>query len=184
VRRLDFDGRGHGLGDRHVAPLELPIHGEIYRARPDVQAVVHAHPRASLLCGLAGIELRPIFGAYDPYAMELAAVGIPVFPKSVLIDDARLGRELAATLGEHDACLMRGHGVTVVGASVEQATIRALKLEALAEVTWQLAAAGISPNELPADEIDSFLARSDGTGVIPGGERWLWRHYARLAGEQ
>ena len=183
IRRLRFDGSGD-LGEAHVAPLELPIHGEVYRARPDANAIVHAHPRATLLCGLAGVELRPIFGAYDPYAMELAAAGIPVFPGSVLIDRPVLGQELAATLGAHDACLMRGHGVTVVGRSVEQATIRALKLEMLAEITWQLVCAGRSPEDLPADEVGSFLARSGGQGVIPGGEKWLWRHYARLAGEQ
>ena len=41
IRRVDFDGQGGGLGERHVTPLELPIHGETYRARPDVGAVVH-----------------------------------------------------------------------------------------------------------------------------------------------
>lgn len=179
VRRLDFDGGGPGLGAHHVAPLELPIHGEMYRARPDVGAVVHAHPVAALLCGLGGVELRPVFGAYDPYALELAAGGIPVFPRSVLIDRPEVAAELVATMGAAPVCLMRGHGITVTGDTVEQATIRALKLEALARVAWQLASAGRSVPDLPADELASFTARFQG-GVIPGGERWLWRHYVRL----
>ena len=180
VRRLDFGGGGGGLGTDHTAPLELPIHGEIYRARPDVGAVVHAHPPMALLCGLAGLELRPIFGAYDPDALELAAAGIPVFPRSILIDTAALGAELAESLGDGNACLMRGHGITTVGRSVEQATLRAIKLEALATVTWQLHAAGTAVAVLPEEEIASFTKRSQGAGVIPGGGRWLWRHYARL----
>jgi ribulose-5-phosphate 4-epimerase/fuculose-1-phosphate aldolase len=180
VRRLGFDGEGTGLGKKHVKPLELPIHGETYRARPEVGAVVHAHPTATVLCGLAGIELRPIFGAYDPYATAVAAAGVPVFPKAVLIDSQELSGELLKAMEGHDACLMRGHGITVVGATVEQATIRALKLEALAQVTWQLAAAGKHVPDLPEDELHAF-AQAD--GVIPGGERWLWRHYVRLIEE-
>ena len=182
IRVLDFEGLDDP-GEGHARPLELPIHGQLYRARPDVMAVVHAHPEAALLCGLAGIELRPIFGAYDPYALQVATGGVAVFPRSVLIDTPELGAELAATMGDGACCLMRGHGITVVGDTVEQATIRALKLEALARVTWQLALSGRSVAALPPDELASF-ARDSREGVIPGGEHWLWRHYARLAGSE
>jgi ribulose-5-phosphate 4-epimerase/fuculose-1-phosphate aldolase len=182
VRQLDFDGQGDGLGTHHVTPLELPIHGEIYKARPDVGAVVHAHPTGVLLCGLAGLELTPIFGAYDAYALEIAERGIPVFPSSVLIDTTEAAGKLVETLGEADACIMRGHGVTVVGESVEQATLRALKVEALAQITWALAASGKPIPALPQDERAAFAARSRG-GVIPHGERWIWRHYVRKLDE-
>ena len=182
VRQLDFDGGGDGLGAHHVAPLELPIHGEIYKARPDVGAVVHAHPTAALLCGLAGIELKPIFGAYDAYALEMAEHGIPVFPSSVLIDNAGIAGQLVSALGDHDACIMRGHGITVVGESVEQATLRALKLEAIAEISWELATSGRDVPALSEEERSAFAARSRG-GVIPGGERWAWRHYVRALGD-
>jgi ribulose-5-phosphate 4-epimerase/fuculose-1-phosphate aldolase len=181
IRRLDFAGVGSGLGERHVAPLELPIHGETYRARAEAGAVVHAHPPATLLCGLAGVELRPIFGAFDPEALELAAGGVPVFPRAVLIDRAALAADLLQAMGSAPVCLMRGHGITVIGRTVEEATVRAIKLEALARVTWQLAAAGRTVDDLPADEIESFTRRSAGGSVIPGGVGWLWRHYARLA---
>src|SRR5262249_47732145 len=131
VRRLDFDGRGTGLGDRAVAPFELPIHGELLRTRPEVGCVVHAHPPAVLLCGLAGIELRPIVGAFNPQAMALARDGNPVYRRSVLIDSPRLGVELAAAMGGKSVCLMRGHGLTVVGRTVEEATLRAIRVESL-----------------------------------------------------
>jgi ribulose-5-phosphate 4-epimerase/fuculose-1-phosphate aldolase len=180
VRRLAFDGGGPGLGRRHIAPLELPIHGEIYRAMPDAGAVVHAHPVATLLCGLAGVELRPLFGAFDPYALEVALAGVRVYPRAVLIDRPALGAELVEALAGGNVCLMRGHGITVVGETVEQATIRAIKVEALARVAWELA--GHEVPAIPEGDARSFR-REGGQGVIPGGERWLWRHYARLAGE-
>ena len=49
-------------------PNEACIHGEIYKARPEVACVVYAHPPAVVLCSMAGIELRPIYGGYDPIA--------------------------------------------------------------------------------------------------------------------
>lgn len=183
IRRLDCSGGGPGLGERHVAPLELPIHGETYRTRANVGAVVHAHPPAALLCGLAGVALRPVFGAFDPEALELAAGGVPVFARAVLIDRPELAADLLRTMGSAPVCLMRGHGITVVGRTVEEATVRAIKLEVLARVTWQLAAAGHTVADLPAEEIESFTRRSADGSVIPGGIGWLWRHYARLADE-
>ncbi len=183
VRRLSFDGTGPGLGDDHVVPIETPIHGEILRARPEVGAVVHAHPPAALLCGIAGVELRPVFGAYDPDALELAIAGVPVFPSSVLIDRPEVARELMKAMAGRDVCLMRGHGITVVGATVEEATVRAIKLESLAHVCWELASAGKSARDIPPSERESFVQRSRGQGVIPGGVAWTWRHYVRLLGD-
>jgi len=181
VRLLDFDGAGDGLGPNHVAPLEAPIHGEILRSRPEAGAVVHAHPEYALLCGLAGLELRPIFGAFDPYATGIAVAGVPVYPRPWLIDSPERARELTAAMTGHDACLLRGHGIVTVGATVEEAVIRAIKLETLARVTWQLHAAGVAPRDLAADELAAFGGVG---GPIPGGERWLWRHYVRALDEQ
>jgi ribulose-5-phosphate 4-epimerase/fuculose-1-phosphate aldolase len=183
VRETGLEGRGPGPGKRFTAPIELPIHGETYRARPEVGAVVHAHPPAALMCGLAGVPLQPVFGAYDPYALEIAAAGVPVFGSAALIDSQERAAELIAAMGDSPLCLMRGHGVTVTGATVEEATLRAIKLESLARISWELALSGREVRELPAEEIEPFLQRSQGSGVIPGGQAMLWRHYARLAGE-
>lgn len=144
VREVDLDGSGAELGDWRV-PNELAIHGEILRARPEVGSVVHAHPPAALLAGLAGIELRPVFGAYDIPAMRLALAGVPVFPRAALITRAELAHELIASMGDSDVCLMRGHGVTVTGATVEEATVRALNLNTLATVHVELARLGADP---------------------------------------
>ena len=50
-----------------------------------VYAEVHAHPRASLMCTLLGLQFKSIFGTFDPNAMALAAAGVPIFPRSILI---------------------------------------------------------------------------------------------------
>jgi ribulose-5-phosphate 4-epimerase/fuculose-1-phosphate aldolase len=183
VRDTGFDGRSPSPGKRFTAPIELPIHGETYRARPEVGAVVHAHPPAALMCGLAGIPLRPVFGAYDPYALEIAAAGAPVFGSAALIDSRERAAELLAAMGDSPLCLMRGHGITVTGVTVEEATIRAIKLETLARISWELALSGREVADLPAEAVEPFLQRSQGQGVIPGGQAMLWRHYARLAGQ-
>lgn len=160
-------------------PVELPIHRAILRARPDVAAVVHTHPKYCVLCGLADVPLRPIYGAYDHHATLLVDEGVPVYDRSVLIRDDTTAGELVAALGASSACLMRGHGITVVGATVEQATLRAVRLEHLAEMTWELHRSGVTV-ELPAEELAAFAA-ARAQPVLPRGERWAWNYYARLA---
>ena len=181
VRRVTFDGEGAGLDAAHEKPLELPIHGELLRARPDMNAVVHGHPKSVLLCGMAGIELKPVYGAFDPSGLALALEGVPVFPRSVLIRTQELGRALVDAMGSKNVCILRGHGIAVVGRSVEEATLRALRLERLADVCWQLATVtgGKLPEILPEDQA-AFGARAGAGGGLPRGEEWTWRHYVRL----
>ncbi|WP_236791040.1 class II aldolase/adducin family protein [Amycolatopsis sp. GM8] len=137
IRMVGLDGQGAELGEWRV-PNELPIHTEVLRARPDVGAVVHAHPPALLVCGLAELPLRPVYGAYDIPGMRLAAGGVPVYPRAVLIRRRDLAQEMLASMGDRPVCLLRGHGLTVTGATVEEAVLRTLALEKLARVTIQL----------------------------------------------
>ena len=65
IRRVDFDGKGPHKGEPYQVPNELPIHGEIYKKRPDVGCVIHAHPKEALICGITELEFRPIFGAFN-----------------------------------------------------------------------------------------------------------------------
>ena len=153
VRVVDFDGRGDELEAGWTPPKEFPIHSECYRARPGVRAVVHAHPRSALLCGLAGLPPRPVFGAYNIPALRLALDGVPVFPRSVLITRRDLAAEMLAAMDNRPVCVLRGHGITVVGESVEQATVRAVDLNALLEVTVSLAMLSASPEPVPEDDL-------------------------------
>jgi ribulose-5-phosphate 4-epimerase/fuculose-1-phosphate aldolase len=148
VWRVSFDGRPIDVPEEYAAPNELPIHGELLRCRPDLGAVVHAHPPAALLCGLAGLAPRPVFGAYNIPALRMARAGVPVFDRPVLIRTRALALEMVNAMGESPVCLLRGHGITVAARTVEQATVAAINLNTLLEVTVEQARLGIEPPEL------------------------------------
>lgn len=186
IRLVDLDGGGDDPADGYSMANELPIHGEILRARPQVHAVVHAHPPAVLACGIAGLELRPIFGAYNIPAMRLAAGGIPVYPRSVLIRTPELAKEMLACMGERPACVLRGHGVTATGETLEQAMVRTLNLNTLAAATLAAASGSAASGsaasggrpvpDIPAEDIaelpDLGSAFNDGS---------VWRYYCAKA---
>lgn len=142
IRLVDLDGELVGEPGGWQPPKELPIHTETYRHRPEVTAVVHAHPRSALLCGLARLVPRGVFGAYNIPAMRLALAGVPVYERPVLVTRPALAAELVAAMGDRTVCIMRGHGITVVGPSVEAATVTAVNLDTLLQVTVDLAMLG------------------------------------------
>ena len=130
------------VGDDRRPYLERFIHGEIYRARPEVHAVVHSHSPAVIPFGItAGAKLRPVFHMCG----FLGAGGAAHFEirdargdgTDLLIRDQGLGEALAQSLGAANAVLMRGHGSTVVADSVRLATYRAIYLEVNAGLQCQ-----------------------------------------------
>jgi ribulose-5-phosphate 4-epimerase/fuculose-1-phosphate aldolase len=184
IRVVDLDGHGPDLPEGYEVPGEWAIHSEIYRVRPEVGAIVHAHPRFSLLCGILGLPFLPVFGAYDPPAMEIALSDVPVFPRAVLISTPELGRHVAQHMGEADLCLLRGHGVVSVGADIAEAVVRSIRLETLAEVTLQLKATGGTPQLLSDEdikEVSGFISgrRPNAARMYTG---WIWNFYRRKAG--
>ena len=102
--------------------LERFIHGEIYKARPEVKSVVHHHSPAVIPFGVTNVPLRPIY-----HMAAFVGLGVPVFEireaggmTDMLVSTPELGRALARTLGDKPAALMRGHGAVVVGASIPE----------------------------------------------------------------
>lgn len=144
-----------GIADRadYHAPNEIFIHQEILRARPDVDAVLHAHPPAVVAADLAGLKLKPIVGAYNIPASRLASEGVPTYPRSVLVNTPELGAELARALGDRPAAVLRGHGIVTVGATVEQAVSRALALDSLARMTLMAHGGGGAPEPMAATDL-------------------------------
>lgn len=175
VRRVGFDGRGPDLEGRYEVPKELPIHGEILKARPDVGCVIHAHPPATLICGISDLELRPIFGAFNIPAMRMALEGVPVYPRSVLVTRPDLATEVMDAMGDKHVCVMKGHGITVTGRTVEEATVRALNLDALARVTLQVAQAGGKASDIPPEDVEELPDLGSTFN-----DRWVWRHHVRM----
>ncbi len=181
VRRLGFDRTVEQV-DGYRVPLELPIHGELYKARPDAQVVLHAHPYHCLVATIAGLELRPIYGSYDPLSLGAAIQGIPVYPRSVLIDSPELAADFMAVMGDRDCCLMRGHGLTVIGPTVEAVTLLALRLEMLAKITLDATRAGGGPPApLPQADLDAFAFVLEGglQAAVLKVYEWTWNHYAQ-----
>lgn len=175
IHLVRFDGRNQ-VPRGYTMPSELPIHVEVMRARPYVEAVVHAHPQAVVTADLAGLRLRPIIGAYNIPAMRMAYDGIPVYPRSVLISRAELAVEMLAAMDSAPVCVLRGHGLTATGVSIAQAVIRALNVEALARVILGVAQAGGVPPSVP----EADIAELPDLGSTLN-EEHLWRyHLARL----
>jgi 3,4-dihydroxyphthalate decarboxylase len=171
----DFDGNKTNKTGSLKPPNESSIHGELYKARPEIGAVVHAHPPAIVLASMAGIELRPVFGGYDPRAMRLALDGVPVYESSVTLHSKDQVRDMMGVMGDRDLCILRGHGVVVAGASVEDATITTIKLNELAKLNLAAASLGKVP-AISADDQNLFLSRRRGEKAGRGAEP-LWRYY-------
>lgn len=176
IRLTDLAGSQIDPEGAHQVPNELPIHGELLRARPEVNAVVHAHPPAVLICGVAGLELRPVFGAYNIPAMRMALEGIAVYPRSVLIRRPELAHEMMAAMGDRPVCVLKGHGVTVTGASVEQAVVRALNLNALAAVTLEIARSGGHAEPIPPEDVAELPDLGSAFNDLA-----VWRYHAEKA---
>ena len=100
IRLIGFDGSAGADGelDGYRVPNELPIHVETMLADPDHRAVAHLHPPAVVAADLAGIEIRPIYGAYDIPGAWLARRGVPVYERAVLIRNSALGKEMVAAM--------------------------------------------------------------------------------------
>jgi len=177
IVRSDFDGRKLERKSALKPPNESCIHGELYKTRPKVGGIVHAHPPSVVLTSMAGIELRPIFGGYDPRAMRLAMCGVPVYQSSLTLHSREQVREMLGVMGDRDICILRGHGGVVAGASVEDATVKAIKLDALARMNLQAAPLGKVP-AISAEDQEAFFNRR-GTGMGGGGAETLWRYYVQ-----
>src|SRR5262245_57751600 len=135
---MEFDLEGEPVDAKGRRPyLERYIHSEIYRARPDVQAVVHSHSPSVVPYGVTGTQLRPIFhmsgflGQATPI-FEIRDAGGPA--TDMLIRDRKLGAALARSLGSATFALMRGHGSVAVGGTIKQVVARAIYAEANARL--------------------------------------------------
>jgi HCOMODA/2-hydroxy-3-carboxy-muconic semialdehyde decarboxylase len=142
--------------------LERFIHGEIYKVRPDVGAIVHHHSPSVIPFGVSRQPLRPI-----SHMAAFLGAGVPVFE---IRDAAGMTDLLARTLGAGAAALMRGHGAVVVGPTIQHAVARSVYMEANARLQQQAMALG------PVTYLDPEEARkADATVSESYGRPWeLW----------
>ena len=137
---MELDADSEALaGDKRKGFIERYIHGEIYRLRPEVMAVVHSHSPSSIPFGVTRSKLRPIYhmGAFLWSGTPVYDIRKSVEKNDLLIRDRPLGAALAKTLGSCSCVLMRGHGMTVVGDGVPEAVYRAIYTEMNARLQIQ-----------------------------------------------
>jgi len=132
IVEFDLDSRPV---DTHGLPMsalftERYIHGEIYKARPDVVAVVHTHAPSLIPFGDTKVPLQPMY-----HRAAFIALGVPVFDirekagmTDMLIRNPALGHNLAEALGDHPAVLMRGHGASITGPNLQRVVARTIFL--------------------------------------------------------
>ena len=151
------------------------IHGEVYKARPDVMAVVHNHSPTVIPFSVTGVPMRALF-----HMAAFIGDGLPNYEirdveqgTDLLVKTRRLGEALAQTLGQYPAALMRGHGAVVVGENIARAVGRSVYLEMSAQMQLQsIALAG------PGGSITYFDAAEVAASVAPQdyGRAWpMWR---------
>lgn len=158
-------------------PNELPLHTEVLRSRPEVAAVVHAHPEAVVAADLAGLGIRPIVGAFDMPGAKLAHAGVPVYPRAVLVRNRALAAEMVAAMGDRPVVLLRGHGLTSTGAGVPEAVLNAVSVDRIARLSLTVVSAGGRLQDLP----EADMAELPDLGGAFNHDT-AWRHeLARLA---
>ena len=173
-----LDGEPIDAGGRRVY-IERFIHAEIYRAHPQVQAIVHSHSPAIVPLTISrGTPLRAVF-----HMAGFIGTGAPVFEirdvvgdgSDLLVRDGRIGAALARQFEGHPIVLMRGHGSTVVGESLKQVVYRAVYAEVNARV--QTTALGLGEvNYLSEAECASCMSSHEAQAERP----WaLWKEEAR-----
>lgn len=162
ILECDFDGTPHDAQGRPTY-VERFIHSAIYRARPDVKAIVHSHSPAIIPFGVTGARLRPIC-----HMSGFLGSATPVFEirhsagesSDLLIRSQALGESLARTLGQSAVALLRGHGNVVVAVSLKQVVFRAIYTESNARLQSEAMRLG-EVNFLTDGEAASTAAMTD-----------------------
>ncbi|MBX6318255.1 class II aldolase/adducin family protein [Pigmentiphaga sp.] len=175
---MEFDEDSNAVGgDARTPYLERFIHGEIYRARPDVNAVVHSHSPSVIPFAGSSVRLRPIY-----HMAGFLSGGAPVFDirccfgaTDLLVRCREHGEALAKTLGAQNVALMRGHGFVAVGSDVRIAVYRAMYTETNASLQQKAITLGGEVTYLSEEE----AAKADDTMAGVMFRPWeLWKKKA------
>ncbi len=177
---FELDGTPVDLGDR-TPYSERAIHGAIYEQRPDVNSVVHNHSYQVVPFTVSSIQLQPIIHV-------AARIGDPPPTWDIkdkfgdetimLVTTMEQGRDICKTLGDGKIVLMRGHGATIAGYSLEDAVMTSIMLQVNAQIQLDAIGLGGTVEYLSQGEID---ARRGAENEQSGFTR-AWEHFSRRAG--
>ena len=173
IMEFDLDGNAVDLRGRSLF-LERFIHGEIYKARPDVMSVVHTYSPGVIPFSVSKVPLRAMY--HNP---AFVAAGVPVWDirqdfgeTNMLVSTSAIGKSLAQALGDKSVVLMRGHGDVTVAPSVKMAVFRAYYTDVNAKLQAQAIALGGEVNYLTPGEGE----KADKTNFVVLDRIWnLWK---------
>jgi ribulose-5-phosphate 4-epimerase/fuculose-1-phosphate aldolase len=175
IMELDLDSNPVDRRNRSMF-VERFIHGEIYKLRPDVNAVVHTHSMGVIPFGISQVPLKPVI-----HTASFLHVGVPVWEireaggvTNMLVNSAALGKSLAEKLADKPVVLMRGHGNVVVGGSIRVAVARAVFTDENARMQAVAISLGGPLNYISSEE-GAMRDRQDGGRGDPARAWDLWK---------
>jgi L-fuculose-phosphate aldolase len=178
---IDWDAKPIGESRwgpaRNLKPSsEILLHLEAYRQRPDIRAVVHAHPTHAITLSIAGIAIAPCL--LPEVIVTLGTIPTTEYATPASPEGATVIRDL---IRDHDAVVLQRHGSVTVGKTVFDAYLKLEKLENAAEVTYKLAALG---RELPfpPGAVDKLIANREKHGLLRSGEEEAIREACSVCG--
>lgn len=177
---LEFDLDSNPIRpDGRTMYSERPIHGCIYKARPEVKAVCHNHAHSLIPFGVTGSEIKPIWHVAGSIGAEVPIWDIreEFGETDLLVTNGDLGGSLARKLGKNRCALMRGHGAVVASHTLKSTVFVAIYLMANAKLLKEAREMGqvtyLSPGEVKLTEQMNFKERS---------QNRAWEYWARRAG--
>jgi L-fuculose-phosphate aldolase len=133
---------------------EVMIHAAVFKARPEINSIVHAHPPFDVMLTVLGIPLVPMVLE----GVRLVRRPLPVYPHTALITSAEQGRAMAECLGTATAVHLLGHGATTVGKTMEEAVTAMIQLEHQAQMNYYACSiAGPNHARIADHLVDEFL---------------------------
>lgn len=147
---IDFDG--NVLEGNGKPPLEFHLHAGIYKARTDVQAIVHAHPKWSTFLTMVGESYEPV------YAQGTLVYPMPILDSPRSINTPDMAKRLADTLGDRPAAMMKSHGAVTCGKNIVEAFVLANYLEENAYRQYRALQIG-KPYSFSDDEVAACQAK-------------------------
>jgi L-fuculose-phosphate aldolase len=172
IGRMDADGKP--IGDGPPLHDEMPLHTEIYRARPDVGAVVHTHAHFTVALSISARRLGATSQDAVPFVDQLA-----YYDSADLITTPEQGADVAACLGDRRGVVMHAHGLVTVGADVEEATVSAVLLERAARLETTAASLG-AVHPMSDSDLASLTARFERSHRRR--VETIWRYLIRTSG--
>jgi len=176
IIELDLDGEITSADKDRPTYSERFIHAEVFRARPDVNRVLHSHSPTVIPFGVTTVPLKPIAGSGSflfPNPPIFDSSDVPE-ATSLLVDKPAVGKALVGILGENNVVLMRGHGNTVVGRDVRETVSRGIYTELNARLLLQALALGGPINYIKEAEARARRPAAEQARVPSHGIDRIW----------